>query len=64
MLRPGEQDSETLRLEIVELVKVAKGSVQAPKRIEVVDMLPMTPVGKPDKKALRAKYWAGEQRAV
>lgn len=45
-------------------VKERKGSHQAPKSIEIVDSLPVTPVGKIDKKALRAPYWSDDQRAV
>lgn len=46
------------------LVKKAKGSVQAPKSVDFVDAIPTTPVGKPDKKALRARYWEGSERGV
>jgi fatty-acyl-CoA synthase len=45
-------------------VKQRKGPHHAPKSIEVVDQLPLTKVGKIDKKALRATYWAGLERAV
>ncbi|MDX2276873.1 MAG: AMP-binding protein [Hyphomonadaceae bacterium] len=44
--------------DLVSLVKARKGPVQAPKRIVFVDELPITGLGKPDKKALRAKYAA------
>jgi fatty-acyl-CoA synthase len=46
------------------LVKEAKGSVQSPKSVDFVDAIPLTPVGKPDKKAVRAKYWEGSERGV
>ena len=42
--------------EIVALVKERKGSVQAPKQVLAVDAIPLTGLGKPDKKALRAQY--------
>ena len=59
--RPGATvDVEALRL----LVKEHKGSVYAPKSIEVVDSLPLTAVGKADKKVLRARYWGDRPRAV
>jgi fatty-acyl-CoA synthase len=59
--RPGASiDPEALR----ERVREAKGPVYAPKSIEVVDSLPLTPVGKPDKKVLRARYWKGRTRSV
>ncbi|KJF23399.1 acyl-CoA synthetase [Rhodococcus sp. ACPA4] len=50
--------------ELVERVKAAKGSVHAPKSIDFVDSLPLTPLGKLDKKALRAQYWETSDRAV
>jgi acyl-CoA synthetase (AMP-forming)/AMP-acid ligase II len=37
-------------------VRTAKGVHQTPKVIHFLDALPLTPVGKPDKKALRARY--------
>ncbi|MFN8040874.1 MAG: hypothetical protein U0Q07_16780 [Acidimicrobiales bacterium] len=49
---------------IIALVKEHKGSVQAPKSVDVVDAIPLSPLGKPDKKALRARYWEGHDRAV
>ena len=45
-------------------MKDAKGSQQSPKSIDYVDSLPLTPVGKPDKKAMRARYWDDVGRAV
>jgi fatty-acyl-CoA synthase len=50
--------------EIIHLVREKKGPVYAPKSVELVDALPLTPVGKADKKALRARYWAGQTRNV
>ena len=32
--------------------------------MEFADGLPVTALGKPDKKALRAKYWSGQERGV
>jgi len=49
---------------LIASVKSRKGSHCAPKSIEVVDALPLTAVGKIDKKALRATYWKGFERAV
>ncbi len=46
------------------MVKERKGSVQAPKQVIAVDALPLTALGKPDKKALRAQYWEGQGRSV
>ena len=61
---PRDDDAiSRMTTEIQELVKERKGSVQAPKQVVVADSLPLTALGKPDKKALRAQYWTGE-RAV
>lgn len=40
-------------------VRDAKGPVQTPKLIELVDAIPQTGLGKPDKKALREAYRSG-----
>jgi acyl-CoA synthetase (AMP-forming)/AMP-acid ligase II len=50
--------------EIIHLVREKKGPVYAPKSVEFLDALPLTPVGKADKKVLRARYWAGQTRNV
>jgi fatty-acyl-CoA synthase len=49
---------------LMDLVKTRKGSAHAPKHVEFVDSLPVTSLGKVDKKALRAKFWAGQSRMV
>jgi fatty-acyl-CoA synthase len=41
--------------ELIALVRDRKGSVQAPKSVDFVDCIPLSPLGKPDKKALRAR---------
>lgn len=46
------------------LVRERKGPAQVPKEIEVVDALPLTALGKPDKRALREAAWAHQQREV
>ena len=60
-LRPGMQVSAE---ELVNLVKERRGSVQAPKRVEFVESLPTTALGKVDKKALRMRFWTGQDRQV
>jgi fatty-acyl-CoA synthase len=50
--------------ELIELVKSRKGSAHAPKQIQFVTELPMTGVGKVDKKVLKARFWAGRERMV
>ncbi len=42
--------------ELIALVRDRKGSVQAPKSIDFVESIPLSPLGKPDKRALRARY--------
>jgi fatty-acyl-CoA synthase len=50
--------------ELINLVKARKGSVHAPKHIKFVTELPMTGVGKVDKKLLKAGFWVGRERMV
>jgi fatty-acyl-CoA synthase len=64
VLTPGTEPTDELTSELQRLVKEAKGSQQAPKTIDYVDELPLTAVGKPDKKAVRARYWSDSGRAV
>jgi fatty-acyl-CoA synthase len=49
---------------LVSLVREKKGSVYAPKSVDVLATLPMTSIGKPDRKAIRAMYWSREDRQV
>ena len=68
VLRSGTPDDDETRsriaAEIQESVKERKGSVHAPKQVLFTETLPLTGLGKPDKKALRAQYWEGRDRAV
>ncbi|QNN59096.1 AMP-binding protein [Diaphorobacter ruginosibacter] len=41
---------------LIEFVRARKGAVCTPKSIELVDQVPLTSLGKPDKKALRNLY--------
>jgi len=61
VLRP---DSRVDPQELVALVRDRKGPVYAPKTVEYLDSLPLTPVGKADKKVLRARYWQGRDRRI
>ena len=61
VLKPDMQASAE---ELIALVRERKGVVYAPKSVDFVDSLPVTGLGKPDKKQLRARYWSGQQRAV
>lgn len=59
--RPGQ----TVNIdEVKALVKDAKGSVQSPKSVDIVDAIPCSPLGKPDKKAIRKQYWGDSERKV
>ncbi len=42
--------------ELISMVAERKGNFQAPKVVEFIDAIPQTAVGKPDKKALRARF--------
>lgn len=54
----GEWNDNSVE-EIQALVKQRKGSVHVPKQVMVAEAIPLTGLGKPDKKALRAAYAAG-----
>lgn len=64
VVRPGVDASEALAEELMALVKEAKGSVQAPKSVDFLDAIPLSAVGKPDKKVLRQRYWGDQARGV
>ncbi|MGV0872143.1 fatty-acid--CoA ligase FadD8 [Mycolicibacterium sp. XJ879] len=68
VLRPDADRSDEavarMTSEIQAAVKERKGSVQSPKQVIVVDSVPVTALGKPDKKAVRAQFWEGSDRAV
>jgi acyl-CoA synthetase (AMP-forming)/AMP-acid ligase II len=53
-----------IEAELVALVREQLGSVNAPKSIEVWDVLPRTPAGKVLKRAIREHFWKGHDRAV
>lgn len=53
VLKPGALVSAE---ELIAAVKSRKGAVQAPKTVEFIDALPLSPLGKPDKKTLRLRY--------
>ncbi len=46
------------------LVRQRKGPLHVPKVVTFVDAVPLTPLGKVDKKAIRAGYWGSESRQV
>jgi len=59
--KPGQQVPGEL---LIDMVRDRKGRVCAPKQVQFVPDLPRTAVGKIDKKALRAPFWAGQGRNV
>jgi fatty-acyl-CoA synthase len=59
--RPGSTITDT---KLISLVRSRKGPVYAPKSVDFVDSIPVSPLGKPDKKALRAPYWPDDGRQV
>jgi fatty-acyl-CoA synthase len=50
--------------ELIALVREHKGSIAAPKAVEFIGAIPLTPVGKADKRALRARFWSSAERSV
>lgn len=52
------RDETVTPAELIAFVRDRKGPVQTPKRIEFIDHVPLTAVGKPDKKALRRMFGA------
>lgn len=50
--------------ELIEFVKDRKGSLMAPKSVELWNAIPVTNLGKIDKKAIRARFWEGRDRMV
>jgi len=61
VVKPGSTVTEA---DIIATVKGLKGSVQSPKSVRFVEKLPLTPVGKVDKKPLRDAAWANAERKV
>lgn len=64
VLQPGHAPSDELTRELQAMVREAKGPQQSPKSVDYVGELPVTAVGKLDKKAVRARYWGDGARAV
>ena len=61
VLKPGASaDADAL----CAAVAARKGSFQAPKRVEFVEAIPQTAVGKPDKKALRLQFGGKAEAAA
>lgn len=50
--------------ELIHFVKERKGSVAAPKSVEFRDAIPLTNLGKVDKKLMREEFWRGRDRRI
>lgn len=50
--------------ELIDFTQARAGRWLTPKTIDFVDTIPLTASNKPDKKALRATYWEGHDRAI
>lgn len=61
VLHKGRQATEE---ELIRFVKERKGSLVAPKSVEFRDAIPLTNLGKVDKKKIREPYWKGIERRV
>jgi len=49
---------------VIEHCHAKLGGVKSPKSVEFREEIPKTPAGKIDRRALRAPYWVGTERAV
>ncbi|MFN2463950.1 MAG: class I adenylate-forming enzyme family protein [Candidatus Dormibacteria bacterium] len=54
-------DASVSGAELVEMEKARLGAYKYPREVRVVDSVPLTPVGKVDRKAVRARVVAGER---
>jgi fatty-acyl-CoA synthase len=50
--------------ELKALVRATKGPVHVPKSLEMVDSLPLTALGKPDRERVKAAFWTDKERMV
>ncbi|GAB2479872.1 fatty-acid--CoA ligase FadD8 [Comamonas humi] len=61
VLKPGAAAGAQ---ELIDFVQARKGAVNTPKQLWLADELPVTSLGKIDKKTLRARFWDGQARQV
>ncbi|MBS0528151.1 MAG: AMP-binding protein [Proteobacteria bacterium] len=61
VLKPGANNSAA---ELQAHVKDKRGAPWSPKSIDFIDAIPVTGLGKIDRKVLRAPYWEGQRRGV
>jgi fatty-acyl-CoA synthase len=57
-------NSKVTEADILSQARDLLGSYKRPKTVQIVEAMPLTPFGKADKKALRAPFWAGRDRAI
>jgi acyl-CoA synthetase (AMP-forming)/AMP-acid ligase II len=60
-LKPG---SSVTADELIALCRDALGPIKSPKRVDFMDKLPKSPVGKVLKRDLRDTYWVGQERRI
>jgi fatty-acyl-CoA synthase len=58
------KDKRATAEELIKFVKKKKGSLVCPKTVDFGEAIPMTNLGKHDKKVIREKYWKGKERRV
>ena len=61
VLRPDQEASAD---EIIAFIKDRKGSLMAPKSVDFTGSIPLTNLGKVDKKTIRARFWKGKDRMI
>lgn len=61
VLKPGASATPQA---LMDFVHAHKGALHTPKLLRLEPQLPVTPLGKIDKKALRARFWDGQARQV
>jgi fatty-acyl-CoA synthase len=59
-----KEKNAAMEEELIAFVKEKKGSLVSPKKIDFWDTIPLTNLGKVDKKDIRAKYWKGKDRMI
>lgn len=59
-----DQQAPVSEEELIRYCKEKLSRYEAPKSVEIVESVPVTPIGKVNKKKLRELYWSGHQRQV
>jgi long-chain acyl-CoA synthetase len=59
-----EDDAEVTAEEVIDHCRGAIGGYKVPKRVEFVDALPTLGSGKVDKRSIRERLWAGQERRI